>query len=133
MEAFLDILIPLLMIIESGGDPNAVGDKGTSIGILQIRSITVRDVNRIIGKNRYTPANRWDRDKSIAMCRIYLGRYGKKIMERRIPTREKLILLGRIWNGGPSGYQKQATRKYGQCLNRLLDSMNWQDQLAVAF
>jgi len=119
MNGLLNILIPILMLIESNANPNAIGDKGASVGVLQIKAITVKDVNRIVGKNQFTLSDRKDVKKSIAMCRIYLGHYGKKIMQRPISTREKLKLLGRIWNGGPSGYKKRATYRYSLKVEKL--------------
>jgi len=119
MNDLLNILIPILMLIESNANPNAIGDKGASVGVLQIKAITVKDVNRIVGKNQFDLNDRKDVHKSIEMCRIYLSHYGKKIMRRPITPREKLKLLGRIWNGGPSGYKKRATYRYSLRVEKL--------------
>ena len=99
----LKLLILALIMVESGGDPNAIGDKGLAVGVLQIHPIMVRDVNRILGKDKYSLDDRYDRDKSIQMCKVYLTHYGKD------KTTEQ---LARIWNGGPRGHLKEATKKY---------------------
>lgn len=44
----LTLLISALCIVESGNDPNAVGDSGKAVGILQQHKIFVDEVNRII-------------------------------------------------------------------------------------
>ena len=53
MKAILELLIPVLIHVESGGDVNAIGDMGEAVGCLQIHEIMVDDVNRIAGKFGY--------------------------------------------------------------------------------
>jgi hypothetical protein len=94
--AELDRLIPALIQVESGGNPLALGDyqQGLpqAVGVLQIWTVMVDDVNRIAGTN-YRPVDRLDRAKSIEMCRIYFNHYGKKwTMEQ----------AARHWNSGPN-------------------------------
>ena len=38
-----------LIMVESGGDPKEVGDNGKAVGVLQIHTIVIDDVNRIYG------------------------------------------------------------------------------------
>lgn len=111
MEALLTILIPLLIQVESGGDNSAVGDDGRAIGCLQIWKICVDDVNRIAGDDRYTYQDRYSRQKSIEMARIYLTHYGQHY-EHKTGQKATQEVLARIWNGGPSGYSKPETIKY---------------------
>ena len=42
-------LIAALIFVESGGNPNAVGDQGRAIGVLQVHRAVVADVNRLYG------------------------------------------------------------------------------------
>lgn len=96
------LLLLAIIMVESSGNPNAVGDNGLAVGILQIHSILVQDVNRIAG-TEYTPADRLDVDKSIQMFIIYTNHYTP------CWTPE---LVAKRWNGGPRGERKQATERY---------------------
>lgn len=103
MNNIFTILIPALIAVESAGNPNAVGDNGLAVGVLQIHKCVVDDVNRIMGKEQFTYSDRRDPEKSVLMCKIYLSHYGKgKTIEQ----------LARIWNGGPRGDKKASTKKY---------------------
>ena len=78
-----DKLLDAMAQVESGGDCNAVGDYDAktktyrAIGCLQIWPITVKDCNRIIGRNKYTLADRYDRQKSYEMAGIIRKHYCK--------------------------------------------------------
>jgi hypothetical protein len=62
----------------------------------------LREVNRLLGYNKYKLADRWNKQKSIQMFNV--------IKEHTTnPTDEK---LARNWNGGWNGYKKQSTLKY---------------------
>lgn len=89
--------------VESRGDPRAVGDGGLAVGIAQIHPILVQDVNRILGRQRYTLADRSSVIKSWEMFRIYSRFYHPR------GTPEQ---WARAWNGGPSGPRKPSTLKY---------------------
>lgn len=109
--ANMDNLLDAIQEIESGGDSNAVGDNGRAIGAYQIWPIMVKEVNRILGKDRYTLKDRLDKAKSREMCRIFLNNCKKGL---------SLPDLGRCWNGGYNGYKKQSTLKYGEKIRKLL-------------
>lgn len=100
--ADIDRLIPALIQVESRGNNRAIGDNGKAVGCLQIWPILVADVNRISGQH-FTLADRYDREKSIEMCRIYLSNYAANKSDEA---------AARIWNGGPSGHKKATTIKY---------------------
>lgn len=72
MTNLLVNVIVALIAIESGGDPKAIGDGGQSIGILQIKEITVDEANRLVGHPRWDSADRWCPVSSIAICRTIL-------------------------------------------------------------
>jgi hypothetical protein len=59
-----------LVLVESGGDPTARNTATDAVGILQIRPMYVNEVNRIVGKRRYTLADRYSVKKSIEMFQI---------------------------------------------------------------
>lgn len=68
-------LILALIAIESGGAPDAVRDD--CVGVLQLRPCYVHDVNRIIGRQEFTLADRRSRVKSIRMARVMFAHYSK--------------------------------------------------------
>jgi hypothetical protein len=67
------IAIAALIQIESGGRPDAVGDGGRAVGILQMWPVAVREANRIAGETRWTLDDRRCPDKSIEMARTVLA------------------------------------------------------------
>lgn len=69
-----DIFLAALIEVESEGKSDAVG-KTNDVGILQITPIYVKDVNRILGEERYTLAERTDIEKSLEMFEIYQKHY----------------------------------------------------------
>jgi len=101
LETLISILLPILAQVESNNNPNATGDNGAAVGILQIWPIMVKDVNRISGK-AYTLQDRRSKAKSYEMATIYLKHYGK-------PNAEYLC---RLWNAGPDANRQPGTRKY---------------------
>lgn len=67
-------LVEALIQVESRGNENAIGDTNLgepSVGVLQIRPIMVREVNRILkrtgSEKRYKKKDRFSREKSIEM------------------------------------------------------------------
>lgn len=116
-------LILALMMIESGGKLDAIGDNGKAIGVLQIRQECLDDFNRFQGMN-YTLEDVKDPRISVAVCRTYLIKYGEKLKERegREPTYED---YARMWNGGPLGYKKDSTIDYWKKVSPRLTSYRW--------
>jgi len=84
-------LLPLLIAIESGGNPNAIGDGGLAVGILQIHPCVVEDVNRLLNHKTFDLEDRYDPAASITMCRIYLFHHWKR-------GNRDLLSLGCRWN-----------------------------------
>lgn len=98
----LHSLISALMIVESSGNDQAIGDNGRAIGPLQIHREVVLDVNRITGSH-YRHQDMTNRVAARAVCQAYLEHYGRgKSLEEQ----------ARIWNGGPNGHKKAATVSY---------------------
>ena len=99
----LNNLITALIIAESAGNDQAIGDNGRALGPLQIHRGVVLDVNRITGSN-YRWESMTNRAQARAVCEAYLKHWGKGC------TTEQ---LARKWNGGgPSGEKKKATEAY---------------------
>lgn len=113
LERSLARLWPAIMVVESGGDLNAVGRDG-ELGPLQIRPIMVREVNRIARQTHpslgatvpFSNEDRTDLASSILMFEIY-SRYW--CMRTDDYSAEG---IARRWNGGPTGHLKDATLPY---------------------
>ena len=101
-------LIYAICKVESNNGMYVVGNNGKAIGCLQIWKSVVDDVNKY-SKVKYTYDDRYDKDKSYQIFRLYIGHYATKKRLGRKPTNED---MARIWNGGPNGYKKTATIKY---------------------
>ena len=114
-------LLTALIFVESRGNDSAIGDRhlvgNEAVGALQIRPIMVREVNRIcklIGSHqRFTLKDRFDREKSIHMFRIW------KEFHHKDSSPEK---VARNWNGGPKGYKKDRTLKYWNKIEKQLNN-----------
>ena len=122
MDKLIMCLIPLLIQVESGGQPNpdsCIGDNGNAVGCLQIWEIVVDDCNRIQKQEVFEYADRLSRPRSIRIAQIYLAHYGQAY-ERKTGHRANLEVLARCWNGGPNGYKKQETLKYWQKIVKTL-------------
>jgi hypothetical protein len=49
------------------------------------------------------------------MCGVYLRFWGSKILADIRQNEERMVVaLARIWNGGPTGWLKQSTVRYGR-------------------
>lgn len=101
--------------VESGLNPNAVGDEGKSVGIVQIQKIVVDDVNEYLKKKgssfRYTYEDRKSVAKSYKIFKLYLDRWADG---------KSLEIKARIWNGGPKGDHKKATKSYWKRVEQVL-------------
>ena len=110
-----DKIINALIQIESAGNDNAYCVEEDAVGALQIRRTMVRDVNRILRRQksnqRYTYEDRWNRQKSIEMFNIYCNHYNLVTPEEK----------ARCWNGGPRGLQKLSTKRYWEKVKKQLN------------
>lgn len=95
-------LIKAIEQVESCGRIDAVGDNGKAVGCLQIHKIMVDDINRIVGKDKYTYQDRLNRQKSYEMAEIYFTHYCKNM------TDDETIAC---WNAGPKGNKYLKTNK----------------------
>ena len=106
----IEDLVNALIQVESRGNDSAVGDKhlpAPSVGVLQIRPIMVKEVNRICKKigsvHRFTLNDRFDREKSIHMFMIWKKYHHKD---------SNFEAIARSWNGGPRWRSIKRTEKY---------------------
>ena len=101
-RADLGPLFDALREVESGGDPNAVGDGGRSIGPYQIQWAYWKD-SGVPGSYRQVRDRRYAERVMIA----YWKRYCPDAL-----ARADYKTLARIHNGGPAGNRKPATLPY---------------------
>lgn len=116
-----DQYINAIIQIESSGNPNAYNREEAAAGLFQIRPIYVEDVNRILGEERFTLEDRWNKDKSTEMFKVYTSHYYnhyKKEIEKLGMQQEKA--QSRIHNGGPKGWKKESTETYWNKINHVL-------------
>ena len=99
-------LLSAIMFVESSYNDSAYVASEDAVGCLQIRKCMVKDVNRILRRQKsplsFTYDDRWSRAKSIKMFDVYCKHYG-------LTTAEE---IARCWNGGPTGLYKPATFSY---------------------
>jgi len=108
-ELASDKLIDACIYVESRGDDLAFNIKENAAGCLQIRPIALKEVNRLLGYEKYTLKDRWSRDKSIEMFKVIKSNI-------KNPTDER---IARTWNGGYN-FSKSSTDAYWQKVkNRL--------------
>jgi soluble lytic murein transglycosylase-like protein len=113
------LLLSALIQVESGGNDQAKGRHG-ELGALQIKSIMVRDVNRIMGTDF-----RWEgmtnRADAIMVSTIYLNHY---VTEKRLGRKPTLADFARIWNSGPDGFKKTVSDNYVKKFEAALRKQN---------
>ncbi len=109
-------LLSAIIFVESSNNDSAYAVNEDAVGCLQIRKCMVRDVNRILRRQKsplsFTYDDRWSRAKSIKMFDVYCKHY-------RLTTAEE---IARCWNGGPQGMNNEITAKYWVKVKNQLDS-----------
>ena len=90
------------MAIESNFDTMAYNSKENAAGVLQIRPIMVREVNRLLGEDKYTLKDRWNKAKSIEMFNVIRSHLKGATDEE----------IARTWNGGYNGKNNPKTLGY---------------------
>jgi hypothetical protein len=111
----------VLQEIESNNNPKAIGDGGLALGALQIHDVAIQDVNHNYGTG-YTHQDAMDplisRDVFVLYSTLNIKRYRKRC--GNLPNDYDIV---RMWNGGPLGYEKDATipylLKYKRYLNQV--------------
>lgn len=120
-----DVLFSSIAWIESTHNPKAVSRDG-SVGIVQIKSVMVKEVNRICQikgiEKKFSLADRNNKEKSKEMFWIYQKFYNPDINLNDISEKE-MELIARKWNGGPNGHRKKATKKYW---NKVIKRINYE-------
>lgn len=105
-------LILAIMLVESGGDSAAHGDRDKwgawqSHGSLQIKQCVIDDVNRWTGQS-LTVDDVHDDTIARECFVLYMLHYAtQKRLGRRVTDQDRY----RIWNGGPDGWREYETIK----------------------
>lgn len=100
----LEYVLDAIAVVESGGDPNAIGDGGEALGVLQIHRDYWTDGTRLLGVD-WPHQDAFDPVKARCVARAYLSRY-----QQGYPTTPET--WARIHNGGPCGMKKHCTKPY---------------------
>ena len=108
-------LVQAIILVESNGKDDAVGDNGSAIGCLQIWKPYWLDAN--IG-GKYSDC--FSRDYAVRVFDAYMKRYAREAWTN--PNKFDAEKVARIHNGGPKGYRKKATEKYWKKVKILLDA-----------
>jgi hypothetical protein len=97
----------LLALIESGGDPNVIGDGGEAVGVLQMHSVAVSEANRILGYPAFNAKDRLSPAASFEMARIILTHW-RPILEERHGVKWTSADSLSLWRWGPSKWSPKA-------------------------
>ena len=108
----IDTLLNALMAVESNFDTMAYNSKENAAGVLQIRPIMVREVNRLLGEDKYTLKDRWNKAKSIEMFNVIRSHLKGASDEE----------IARTWNGGYNGKNIPQTMQYWQKVKKYTQS-----------
>lgn len=118
-------LIEAVIYIESRGDSLAYNTKEKAVGVLQIRPIMLREVNRVLRKNKvpgkYVLQDRYNREKSIEMFEIM----AEQVNQDGLSQMQFFEIVSRRWNGGRRGDKKKATIKYWERIKNQLNIINY--------
>lgn len=117
--------IEAVIYIESRGDSLAYNTKEKAVGVLQIRPIMLREVNRVLRKNKvpgkYVLQDRYSQEKSIEMFKIM----AEQVNQDELSQMQFFEIVARRWNGGRRGDKKKATIKYWERIKNQLNIINY--------
>ena len=112
-------LLLVIGTIESGLDPNAIGDNGKAYGQYQLWEIYIDDVNRTQGTN-FTHQDAFDVEKAEQIVMLYTTYWCKK---RNLPLIAENIC--RFHNGGSGWiFKPHKTDSYWNKCKKLIDNMS---------
>ena len=109
-----DELLGFISDVESGGDPNAVGDGGNALGMYQIWRIYWQDAVEHDPSIGGVYGDVVDPEYAERIVLAYWDRYGSRVDY-------SLEGLARIHNGGPNGHTKTATDPYWEKIELVMN------------
>lgn len=117
-DPLLFILMEAIVLVESGGDCEAIGEAG-EVGPMQILQACIDDVNALEG-HQFTLVDAKTLDGAKNIFYLYTRIYAGFARLGREATFED---LARIWNGGPNGYKNWRTRRYWRKVRRIFEQL----------
>lgn len=113
------ILISALILVESGGKNDAIGDDGRAHGCLQITQPVPDDIYRWTG-HKVTLEDCHNRQTAVMVCLTYLSRYCSVARLGHEPT---VIDWALTWNLGPQGPWRLHEPKAQAYLHKVNEAM----------
>ena len=111
-----DVLLSAVMYVESRYSAGVINKKENAVGILQIRPVMIREVNRVLKLQgsyyRFSPADRSDSLKSVQIWYI--------VQKHHNPEYDPMLAC-RIWCGGTKQY-KEGSHQYWLKVKKQMDS-----------
>jgi hypothetical protein len=108
------VLLQAIALVESGANPTEYNFKENAVGMYQIRSCVMRDVNKVRqskGLSSFSHNDAYDPSKATEIAITYLLYWGGDY-EKEYEQPADFFILAAIWNGGPKGYEKKQARDY---------------------
>lgn len=103
----LNALMSAMKYVESRGDSLAYNKRERAAGVLQIRPIMLREINRQLRRAGHTyQYTREDRFSEVMSEKMFLD------YVRLLHYDHSIERIARCWNGGPRGNKKKATSAY---------------------
>ncbi|MBC8442587.1 MAG: hypothetical protein H8D80_00190 [Proteobacteria bacterium] len=122
----MDDFLQAIGQIESNNKDDAVGDGGNAIGRYQIWKIYWQDAVEFDPSIGGEYEDVTDPDYAARVVLAYLRRYATKKRLGHEPTFED---MARIHNGGPNGYKKDATIKYWNKVEPVLEIIQVENEV----
>lgn len=94
-----------VIAVESNNGLYTFNKVENAIGISQIRPIMIKEVNRLLGENKYSHEQAWNDSLSFCIFKDY---------QSIVNPSYDLEIGARLWNGGIYGMNKQSTIIYYQ-------------------
>ena len=111
MTNLVAMAVAIALSVE-GGTAASIGDGGRAIGPGQMWPVAIHEVNRIIGTNRYTLADRRDLAKVREMMTVTLAYHNRRHPERGV------VWLASKWRNPYSDCPKWHLRKLESALDK---------------
>lgn len=105
-----DKIVIAFASVESSNNTNARNKSSGASGILQLMPIMVKEANRLVGYEKYTLSDRFNKQKSFEIFHL--------IMKHKNPNYD-LAKACYIWNpNGDTEYTKKVEESYNELINK---------------
>ena len=118
----VELLLAAMVMVESGGDRNAVGDGGKSIGPLQIQEPYFKDaMEQLTREERWASKSlKYEDVKNPVLAKLIVRAYWRRYVPDALKAGD-LEVLARTHNGGPRGASKKATLGYWDKVKKAME------------